>query len=135
MNAKNGTTVKTTKRYPRVTAGPLRHQYVHRVVAAALIGRDLKKDEEVDHRDRDRLNFHFSNLIVRGSKDHGWVSAKQAWFMRRKDEREKKEWDAFMEEEHQRFQSQVLAAKSGGEKWLEEDGKIGERYESFIDRQ
>jgi len=34
-----GVTNKTTKGYPRVTAGPLRHQYVHRIVAAALIGR------------------------------------------------------------------------------------------------
>lgn len=28
-------TFKTTKGYPRITAGPLRNQYFHRVIAAA----------------------------------------------------------------------------------------------------
>ncbi len=46
---KTGTTCKTTKRYPRCTAGPLRHKYIHRIVAAALLGRELTKDEEVHH--------------------------------------------------------------------------------------
>jgi hypothetical protein len=126
--AKHGTTIRTTKKYPRVTAGPLRHQYVHRVVAAALIGRDLERDEEVHHRNGNKLDFHWRNLIVLGSKDHGWVSAKQAWYMRQLDIHAKQEWDEFMDAEGERFHAQVAAAKAAGEPWQEPDGKMAERW-------
>jgi hypothetical protein len=63
---KTGTTCKTTKRYPRVTAGPLRNKYIHRVVAAALLGRELERSEEVHHKDEDRRNFNWDNLMVLG---------------------------------------------------------------------
>lgn len=128
---KNGTTVRTTKRYPRVTAGPLRHQYVHRVVAAALIGRALTRDEEVHHKDGDRRNFWFENLMVLGEKDHGWVSAKQAHFMRHRDAREKTEWDEFMAAEAIRFQNEALLAKNSGQPWYNEnDGQMQQRWEN-----
>lgn len=91
----------TKKGYPRITAGPLRGQYLHRVIAAAMLGRELTKDEEVDHKDRNKLNFHFSNLVIRGHSDHGWVSAKQSWFMRHKDAELRKEWDEFMDQRDQ----------------------------------
>jgi hypothetical protein len=94
-----GTTTKTTKGYPRMTAGPLRNQYIHRIVAAALLGRTLTRDEEVHHVNGDRRNCWFTNLWVIGEVDHGWVSAKQHWFMKNRDERLKKEWDQFMAEE------------------------------------
>ena len=106
---RNGHTHKTTKRYPRVTAGPLRGQYLHRVVAAAMLGRELKKDEQVDHKDGNRLNFHFSNLRIVGEQDHGWISSKQAWFMKQKDGRLKKEWDEFMAERDARTQARTQA--------------------------
>lgn len=126
---KCGTTVKTTKGYPRVTAGPLRHQYIHRIVAAALIGRELKCDEEVHHRDGDRLNFHYSNLIVLGNKDHGWVSAKQAYFMREiKEPADKREWDDFMEQEHKKFSAEVRRAKTDGIPWRAQDGQVKRRW-------
>jgi hypothetical protein len=129
-NSGNGMTCKTTKGYPRVTAGPLRHQYVHRIVAAAIIGRDLKKDEQVDHRDRNRLNFHFSNLIVRGEKDHGWVSAKQAYFMDHiKEVADKKEWDEFMAEEDAKRVKEIAVAKAKGEPWQCEDGKLEDAWD------
>lgn len=124
-----GTTCKTTKRYPRVTAGPLRHQYVHRIVAAALLGRDLKRDEEVHHKDGDRRNFHWKNLMVLGAYDHGWVSAKQAWYMREFDVKLKKEWDDFMKNEEKRFDEQIQEAKASGQPWNVEDGHIEERWE------
>lgn len=126
---RNGATVKTTKRYPRITAGPLRNLYLHRVVAAALVGRALTKDEEVHHKDGNRLNFWFSNLMVVGEKDHGWVSAKQAWFMRERDSREKKQWDTFMESEHKRFDEEIQEAKAAGEPWQNKDGAMRERWE------
>src|SRR5271157_5913073 len=122
------TTCKTTKRYPRVTAGPLRHKYIHRIVTAALIGRELTRDEEVHHKDKDRRNFNWDNLMVIGSKDHGWVSAKQNWYMKTHDIQLKKEWDEFMASEEKRFDAQVQAAKAAGEPWQQEDGKMEERY-------
>lgn len=121
-------TFKTTKGYPRVCAGPLRYEYFHRIVAAALIGRELKKDEEVHHRDNNKLNFRWSNLMVLGNHDHGWVSAKQAWFMRQKDKREKAEWDAFMASEGKRFDTEVAQAKADDVAWEYEDGRISERF-------
>ena len=42
-----GTTCKTTKRYPRVTAGPLRHKYIHRIVAAALVAEEKRFDGQI----------------------------------------------------------------------------------------
>lgn len=135
MQLGTGTTCKTTKRYPRVTAGPLRNQYVHRIVAAAMVGRDLTKDEEVNHKDQDRRNFHFSNLFILGSYDHGWVSAKQSHFMRHLDAEEKKRWDAYMKEEETAQTVEIARAKSDGKPWQgRPDGSLRkgweERYET-----
>jgi len=126
---KTGTTCKTTKRYPRVTAGPLRHKYIHRIVAAAMLGRELMCDEEVHHKDNDRRNFNWDNLIVIGEKDHGWVSAKQAWYMRSEDILAKTQWDEFMEEEAKRFQHDVTLAKENGEAYTVVDGALRQRFE------
>lgn len=125
----NGTTHKTTKGYLRISAGPLRGQYLHRVVAAAKIGRDLTADEEVDHRDRDKLNPHFSNLIIRGEKDHGWVSAKQAWFMRHDDAQQKRQWDEFMTEQAERQEREIAQARADGVPWMNRDGELRKEWE------
>lgn len=128
---RNGTTIHA-KRYPRVKAGPLRDQLVHRVVAAALIGRDLTKDEEVHHRDHNRLNFHWSNLIVMSHRDHGWVSARQAWYMRDKDQRKKAEWDKFMADEATKFNVEVCEARGVGKPWqsTRPDGTLEKEWNS-----
>jgi hypothetical protein len=126
---KYGTTCKTTKRYPRVTAGPLRHKYIHRIVAAALIGRELERSEEVHHKDADRRNFNWDNLMVLGGKDHGWVSAKQAWYMREQDVLKKVEWDEFMAGEEKRFDREIAVCKSQGIPYNYQDGKMHERFE------
>ena len=126
---KTGTTCKTTKRYPRVTAGPLRHRYIHRIVAAALLGRELKKDEEVHHKDHDRRNFNWDNLLVLGGKDHGWVSSKQAWYMREHDIQRKAEWDEYMETEYMRFDVEVALAKANGAPYNVKDGQMRKRFE------
>lgn len=130
MNYMNGCTVKTTKKYPRITAGPLRHQYLHRVVAAALVGRDLLPSEQVNHKDQDRLNFHFSNLFILGEKDHGWVSAKQAWFMKQPDIKAKSEWDTFMAEQESKQVREIAVAKAEGRAWECVDGKLEEQWEN-----
>lgn len=123
-----GTTCKTTKGYPRVTAGPLRHKYIHRIVAAALVGRELKRDEEVHHKDGDRKNFNWNNLMVLGNKDHGWVSSLQHWFMKNHDEQLKKEWDEFLAEEEKKFNADIQKAKIEGKAYNIEDGQIEERW-------
>ena len=109
----------------------MRDVLIHRAVAAALIGRDLNKSEEVHHRDGNRLNFHWANLIVMGQKDHGWVSARQAWYMREKDKREKKEWDEFMAEKENEFRDEVAEARAAGEPWrsARKDGKLQQEWE------
>ena len=105
------------KGYLWIKAGPWRDCLVHRMVAAALIGRDLDKSEEVHHLDADRKNCHFTNLMVLGQKDHSWVSSRQAWFMREKDKREKAEWDEFMAEKDTEFRDEVNAARADGQPW------------------
>lgn len=126
---RSGTTAKTTKKYPRMTAGPLRNQYVHRIVAAALLGRALTKDEEIHHKDGDRKNPWFTNLMVLGSVDHGWVSAKQAYYMRVLDVHAKAEWDAFMAEEAERFTQEALASKASGKPHETQDGQLQRRWD------
>jgi hypothetical protein len=121
---KTGTTCKTTKKYPRVTAGPLRHKYIHREIAAAMIGRELTKDEQVDHRDRDRRNFKYTNLVIRGEKDHGFVSSRQAYFMRSRDAKEKAEWDEFMAEQDAKQAKEIAEAKASGVPWYGKDGDL-----------
>ena len=63
-----------TIRYLRISSGPQRGQYVHQLVAAAKLGRDLMPFEEVDHDDGNTLNNHFSNLVVRHSRVHARIT-------------------------------------------------------------
>lgn len=56
--------------YPRVSSGPLRNKLIHLIVAEAMLGRPLLKDEQVHHIDRDVLNFHPSNLRVLSKAAH-----------------------------------------------------------------
>lgn len=127
---KKGTTHKTTKGYPRATAGPLRNQYIHRVVAAAMVGRELTMDEEVNHKDQDRRNFWFTNLFILGSNDHGWVSAKQAHFMRHLDGREKARWDTFMAEQEAQQATEIARARNEGVPWEgHPDGALRKTWE------
>lgn len=57
--------------------------------------RKLRKDEDVHHKDRNKLNFKLRNLIVLGHAEHGWVSAKQHWYMKQQETRDRKEWDEY----------------------------------------
>lgn len=83
------------KGYPRFTSGPYRNRYVHRVVMALYLKRDLRRDEDVHHRDGNRLNFRITNLKVLGHAEHGWVSARQHFWMDFLDRKHKVEWDRF----------------------------------------
>ena len=97
---KDGTKVDS-KGYLTITSGSLRGVRVHRLVAAAKIGRPLKKDEDVHHRDGNKLNVHPDYLEVLGHAQHGAVSAKQHWYAKQNDIDLKSDWDAFFESEAQ----------------------------------
>lgn len=87
------------KGYPRIGAGPLRGVRLHRIIAAAKLGRPLKPDEDVHHEDRDRLNCAPDNLKVLGHQQHGCVSAKQHHYLKVNDIKKESEWDEFFEQE------------------------------------
>jgi hypothetical protein len=88
-----------SKGYPCMSVGPLRGIRIHRIVAAAKLGRPLKKDEDVHHKDRDKLNFAPENLKIMGHREHGCVSAKQHFYLESIDVHLKAEWDEFFERE------------------------------------
>lgn len=87
------------KGYPRISSGPLRGVRLHRVVAAAMLGRPLKKDEDVHHKDGDKLNFSPDNLEVKGHREHGCISARQHHYVKQHDIKLRNEWDEFFEQE------------------------------------
>jgi hypothetical protein len=82
---RNGTYVNKTKakrrkvsKYLRISAGPLRGEYVHRIVAAAKIGRELTPKETIDHEDGNSLNDHWANLSEPISwEEHGRRTAER----------------------------------------------------------
>lgn len=97
-----------------------------------MLGRELTKDEQVHHKDTDRRNFNWDNLIVLGEQDHGWVSAKQTWYMKEMNILEKCQWDEFMDEEARRFHSEVALAKAEGRVYNVVDGVIQARFEGAV---
>ena len=90
-----------SKGYLTFTAGPLRGVRVHRFVAAIMKGRPLTKDEDVHHRNGDRLDPRPDNIEVLGHAQHGAVSAKQHWYLEQHEIKLKSEWDAGFESEAQ----------------------------------
>lgn len=91
---RHGTKIDS-KGYLAVTAGPQRGKRVHTLVAEAILGRELKPDEEVHHRDGNKLNSDWRNLQVLGKAEHGAVSARQAWYFKTNDIKAKAEWDKY----------------------------------------
>lgn len=59
------------------------------------LGRKLEKDEDVHHRNGNRLDFRLRNLQVLGHREHGWVSSRQRWFMKHKEEFEQSQWNEY----------------------------------------
>lgn len=60
--------------YLRISAGPQRNEYVHRLVAMALLRRPLQPHETVDHIDQNPLNCAPENLQVLSWSEHGKVT-------------------------------------------------------------
>lgn len=88
----------TGKGYLKIKAGPHREKYVHIMVAEAMLGRELKKDEDVDHYDGDKLNCDWRNLRVRGKSEHGAVSNRQKWFLKNREMHEREQWAEWIAE-------------------------------------
>lgn len=88
----------STKGYPRFSGGPHRNKYVHQVEAEKMLGRPLRKDEEVHHGRGGKECFEHWNLSIMGTRQHGWVSAKQAFWMRVLDIREEKHFYEVIEQ-------------------------------------
>jgi hypothetical protein len=80
-----------------------------------MLGRELKKDEQVHHRNGDKTDPRWPNLFILGTCDHGWVSAKQAYFMQHiKEVADRREWEKFMDEHAARQAQQIATAKASG---------------------
>jgi hypothetical protein len=72
-----------SKGYLVFKSGFYRDRRVHSVVAEAMLGRKLRPDEDCHHEDTRKLNCDPSNLRVIGKEIHGWMSARQHWFVPR----------------------------------------------------
>jgi hypothetical protein len=90
------------KGYISICAGPFRGMRLHTLIAIAMEGRKLRKDEDVHHKgpNPDKLNpCPVCSIVVMGHKEHGCVSAKQHHYVKTHDIHLKNEWDEFFEGE------------------------------------
>ncbi len=89
--------VSLNQNYPRCNVGPCKGEYIHRVVAAAMLKRPLRPDEDVHHRDGDFTNFRHTNLLVLSKAEHGAVSNKQRWYLKQLYSREEAAYRAYFD--------------------------------------
>ena len=106
---------KDSKGYLTITAGPQRGKRVHTLVAEAMLGRELATDEEVHHRNGNKLDSGWRNLQVLGKSEHGAVSARQSWYFRTNDIKAKQEWDKYFDGEGHGQQSPPPRLSEDGE--------------------
>lgn len=76
--------------YLQITAGPLRGQYVQRLVLEAKLGRPLQADEEAHHINEDRLDCRPDNLEARpvdGANGHRtYLNGRPRWGAKKADQ-------------------------------------------------
>jgi len=72
--------------YLRISAGPLRGEYVHILVAEAMLGREIDPMvEEVHHQDENsKLDCRWTNLEVRPLDMHRAFLSAQPWIHKRR---------------------------------------------------
>lgn len=88
-----------SKGYWCYSAGEHRGKRVHRVLTEKELGRKLRKDEHVHHKNGDKLDNRKSNRQVMGERDHNAVSSKQYWYCKNFVwPKEKAEWDEYFKE-------------------------------------
>ena len=97
MKFKGGTSVDS-KGYLKFTAGPHRGKRVHIFVAEQVLGRKLTKDETLHHRDFNLLNPDWSNLLLIGRREHGFISNRQRWFLNNRDMKELAAYQQWIEQ-------------------------------------
>lgn len=101
---KGGVSVHSNGGYLKITSGPLRDKLVHTVVAEGMLGRPLRDDEHVHHKDGDTKNPHWTNLLVVGRDVHNAVSNRQYWYLKQGYRREDAAWRAFFDVTGQTYQ-------------------------------
>lgn len=80
-----------------MSCGPQVDKFVHILVAEAMLGRKLRRDEHVHHKDGDVKNPHWSNLLVMDATTHNAVSTRQYWYLKQKYSREDAAWNAYFD--------------------------------------
>jgi hypothetical protein len=97
----DGGTRVDSKGYLVIKAGPHRDVRVATLILEAKLGRKLRRDEDVHHKNGNKLDMgeFGSNLKPLGHAEHGAVSNKQRMFLKQKFEREKTEWKDYFGEE------------------------------------
>jgi len=89
------------KGYWRYSAGPNRNKRVHRVLMEEHVGRLLRKDEVVHHRNGLKTDNRMENLELMGEAQHNAVSSKQYWYLRKFVwPQEKQSWESYFGEAH-----------------------------------
>lgn len=83
--------------YPRMSCGPQRYKFVHVLVAEAMLGRKLRRDEHIHHKDGNVRNPHWTNLLIIDASVHGAVSSRQYWYLKQKFSREEAAWRAYFD--------------------------------------
>ena len=107
----SGGVYEDDKGYLRISAGKHRGVRVATLVAEAMLGRKLKPDEDVHHKDEDKLNPEWSNLEVLSHKEHGAVTRMQHQFLKRKEKHDREQWESYEEQSS----NGARAARSSGE--------------------
>lgn len=97
MRKRKGISGVDSKGYLVIKSGPHRDVRVHRLVAEAMLGRELKPDEDVHHKDGNKLNCSFRNLQVLSHAEHGAVSTRQHWYFKTNDIKAEKEWNDYFD--------------------------------------
>lgn len=107
-----GGTYVDEKGYLRISAGKHRNVRVATLVAEAKLGRKLLPTEDVHHVDEDKLNPEWTNIEVIDHSLHGWVSAAQGQFMKRKEAKDKAQWNEYFSEQETDKREALSSANS-----------------------